>query len=192
DLRLMDILGWTPVATSPPPPTVPVVALDSMPRASFGSGGTSDTLGFASDTSTITISIFATSNGAPTQTFTLGKVGTENTFAAVGRFFGSGAASDFIFRGPHGQVELYQIQNDQVVGASALGAGGLDHQIVSVGDYFQNGTDDFLMRSVTSGGFELYEMQNGQVTNAVSIGAVGLEEQVVGQGNFFNNGTLDP
>jgi hypothetical protein len=168
--------------------TSSVSTLDSMPPASFGTGGTSDTIAFGTDG---TLTIFSTTNGTATQSFNLGKVGTDNTFGAVGHFFGSAAASDFIMRGPQGQLELYQIQNDQVANAFSLGEVGLDFQIISVGDYFQNGTDDMLMRSVVSGRMELYQFQNGQIINALNLGAIGPDQQIVGQGNFFNNGTED-
>ena len=79
-----------------------------------------------------------------------------------------------------GVFELYDIQNNQVIAASAIGPVGLEWQVAGFGPIAGPNTSDMVLRNTQTGAFEVYDITNNQLTGAASLGQVGLEWQVGG------------
>src|SRR5260370_25873636 len=102
-----------------------------------------------------------------------------------GNFSGMPGETDMILRNVnYGGVEVYDVSNNQITGASFMGAVGLDWQFSGVGNFSGRGESDMLLRNSNTGGLEVYDINNNQITNAAFIGTVGLDWQFSGVGNF--------
>jgi hypothetical protein len=78
-------------------------------------------------------------------------------------------------------LEVYDIANNQLTGASFIGNVGVDWQFLGVGNFSSvPGETDLLLRNVNTGGLELYDINNNQLTGAAFIGTVGLDWQYAG------------
>jgi hypothetical protein len=108
-------------------------------------------------------------------------VGLDWQFSGVGNFSAVPGESDLLLRNTfNGGLEVYNIANDQIVGAAFLGAVGLDWQFAGVAPAHGPGTSDLILRNVNTGQFEVYNIANNQITGAALLGAVGLEWQLGG------------
>ena len=83
-----------------------------------------------------------------------------------------------------GGVEVYDINNNQITGASFMGTVGLDWQVGGFGNFSSRGTSDMVMRNTWTGGLEVYDIDSNQITGAAFMGTVGLDWQIVGSGDF--------
>ena len=79
-----------------------------------------------------------------------------------------------------GGLEVYDIANNQITGATFLGTVGLDWQVAGFGPVSGPGASDMVLRNVNTGAFEVYDIANNQITAAASLGQVGLDWQVGG------------
>jgi hypothetical protein len=80
-----------------------------------------------------------------------------------------------------GGLEVYDIANNQLTGASFIGNVGVEWQFSGVGNFSSvPGETDLLLRNVNTGGLELYDISNNQLTGAAFIGTVGLDWQFAG------------
>jgi hypothetical protein len=71
-------------------------------------------------------------------------------------------------------MELYNIANNQITGATFLGTVGLDWQFAGVAPVHAAGASDLVLRNVNTGAFEVYNIANNQITGAALLGTVGL------------------
>ena len=95
--------------------------------------------------------------------------------------FGSFGETDMMLRNVNtGGVEVYDIANNQITGASFMGTVGLDWQVGGFGNFSSRGTSDMVLRNTKTGAFEVYDIANNQITAASSLGQVGLDWQVGG------------
>src|SRR5437588_8130415 len=83
-----------------------------------------------------------------------------------------------------GGVEVYDIRNNQIIGANFMGALGLNWQFSGIGNFSSRGTSDMLLRNSNTGGLEVYDINSNQITGAAFIGTIGLDWQFSGVGNF--------
>ena len=81
-------------------------------------------------------------------------------------------------------VEVYDINNNQITGASFMGTVGLDWQVGGFGNFSSRGTSDMVLRNAKTGGLEVYDIDSNQITGAAFMGTVGLDWQIIGTGNF--------
>src|SRR5437764_8393974 len=79
-----------------------------------------------------------------------------------------------------GGLEVYDIANNQLTGASFLGTVGLDWQFAGIAPVHAAGGSDLVLRNVNSGAFEVYDIANNQITGASALGSVGLGWQLGG------------
>jgi hypothetical protein len=77
-------------------------------------------------------------------------------------------------------LEVYDIANNQITGATFLGTVGLEWQFAGVAPVHGPGASDLVLRKVNTGQFEVYDIANNQLTGASSLGSVGLDWQVRG------------
>src|SRR6516165_6147487 len=113
-----------------------------------------------------------------------GPIGSSQV-SGFGNFSSMPGETDMILRNANtGGVEVYDISNNQITGASFVGNVGLDWQFSGVGNFSSRGESDMLLRNSNTGGLEVYDIANNTITNAAFIGAVGLEWQFSGVGNF--------
>jgi hypothetical protein len=91
-----------------------------------------------------------------------------------------------------GDLEVYDISNNQITGAAFIGTIGLDWQFSGVGDFSGvPGETDLLLRNSTTGGLEVYDINNNQLTGAAFVGTVGLDWQFAGVAPTNGPGTSD-
>jgi hypothetical protein len=79
-----------------------------------------------------------------------------------------------------GGLEVYDVANNQITGASFLGNVGLDWQFAGVAPVHAAGASDLVLRNVNTGAFEVYDIAGNQVIGAASLGQVGLDWQLGG------------
>ena len=79
-----------------------------------------------------------------------------------------------------GGLEVYDIANNQITGATFLGTVGLDWQFAGIAPIHAAGASDLVLRNVNTGAFEVYDIANNQITAAASLGQVGLDWQLGG------------
>jgi hypothetical protein len=77
-----------------------------------------------------------------------------------------------------GGLEVYDIANNQITGATFLGTVGLNWQFAGIAAANGAGTSDLVLRNVNTGQFEVYDIANNQITGAAPVGSVGLEWQL--------------
>ena len=70
-----------------------------------------------------------------------------------------------------GGLEVYDIANNQLTGASFLGTVGLDWQFAGIAPVHAAGASDLVLRNVNTGAFEVYDIANNQLTGAVPLEA---------------------
>jgi hypothetical protein len=79
-----------------------------------------------------------------------------------------------------GGVEVYDISNNQITGASFMGTVGLDWQFSGIGNFSGRGTSDMLLRDANTGELQAYNINSNQITGSAFIGTVGLDWQFSG------------
>ena len=105
----------------------------------------------------------------------MGTVGLNWQAMAFGNFSSIPGQTDMIMRDTNtGGMELYNIANNQITGATFLGTVGLDWQFAGVAPVHAAGASDLVLRNVNTGAFEVYNIANNQITGAALLGTVGL------------------
>ena len=95
---------------------------------------------------------------------------------AFGNFSSIPGQTDMVMRDTNtGGMELYNIANNQITGATFLGTVGLDWQFAGVAPIDAAGASDLVLRSINTGKFEVYDIANNQITGAAPLGSVGLD-----------------
>jgi hypothetical protein len=80
-----------------------------------------------------------------------------------------------------GAFEIYDIRNNQIVGAGGMGQVGLQWTVAGLADFSGNANEtDLLLRNSASGAFELFDISKNAIASANAIGSVGLGWQVTG------------
>jgi hypothetical protein len=117
----------------------------------------------------------------------MGNVGLEwqplgfGFFGSIGTF----GATDMLMRDVNtGDLQVYNIDNNEVTGSDPLGNVGLEWQFLGLGNFGSTGTSDMLMHDVNTGDLRVYGIRDNEVTGFDSLGTVGDEWQFSGVGNF--------
>jgi hypothetical protein len=120
--------------------------------------------------------------------FAVSSDGDGGTDVSVLPALPGGTTADMILRDAgNGDYEIYNIGNNEILGAQALGQVGTEWEFAGVGDFNGTDTTDMILRDDNTGAFEVYDIRDNTLTAAAPLGQVGLEWQVAGFGNF--NGT---
>jgi hypothetical protein len=122
----------------------------------------------------------------------LGTVGVEWQPMGFGIFFPFGGVgeTDMLLRDVNtGDVQVYDIFDNEIVDSAFLGTIGLEWQFSGIGNWGSNGTSDLLVRdsdpaSPTAGELQVYNIIDAQIYDSAIIGTVGLEWQFSGVGDF--------
>jgi hypothetical protein len=119
----------------------------------------------------------------------MGMVGLNWQMAGVSNH---GTQSDLVLRDSGtGGLEIYNINNNQITGATFFGTVGLDWQPSGFGDFSSRNEGDMLLRNVNTGGLLLYDIANNQITGSFFLGNVGLDWQYAGIAPVLGPGTSD-
>jgi hypothetical protein len=74
--------------------------------------------------------------------------------------------------GGNGGYEIYDIGNNQILGAGPLGHVGTDYVFAGLGDFDGSDTTDMLLRSSSTSVFEANDIANKNITGAAPLGQV--------------------
>jgi hypothetical protein len=99
--------------------------------------------------------------------------------------FSSRGETDMMLRNVNtGDVEVYDIHNNQITGANFMGTVGLNKQEPVFGNFSSRGTSDMILRDTSTGGLQVYDINSNQITSTFFLGTVGLDWQIIAAGNF--------
>ena len=100
--------------------------------------------------------------------------------------------SDLILRDRNtGALQIYNINNNQLIGSVSLGQVGLDWQFAGIAPIHAPGASDLVLRNVNTGQFEVYNIANNQITGAALLGQVGSDWQLGGFAADPPTGSMD-
>jgi hypothetical protein len=129
--------------------------------------------------------------------YLLGQVGTSWQFVGLGGFNNTGQSgnaglagvantTDMVLRdSTSGAFEVYNISDNNIIGAASLGAVGLNWQFGGFGGFSSRpGETDMILRNSGNGALEVYNIANNALMSAYSMGAVGLDWRIAGFGDF--------
>jgi hypothetical protein len=117
----------------------------------------------------------------------LGAVGVEWQPMGFGTFgaFSMLGETDMILRDVNtGDLQVYQIDNNEITASAFLGTIGLEWQFSGIGNWGSSGTSDLLVRNSNTGDLEVHNISDNQIYDSAFLGTVGLEWQFSGVGNF--------
>ena len=91
-----------------------------------------------------------------------------------------------------GNLNYFDIQHNQIVGAGSMGSIGTNWQVFGLGDFSGNpGETDMIMRDSNTGNLDYFDIQHNQIVGAGAIGSIGANWQVLGIGDFSGNANED-
>jgi hypothetical protein len=158
DIQVMEALGWTPPVTV----TAEMVIRDASNN----------------------YFLYDIAQNLLQPSSTLGTL-VPSIFGGIGSF--GGDKGDLMLRGSNGDVYVYDISNNQIVGTHDLGNIGLDWAISGFGDFSGNpGETDMITRNSGTGQLWVYDISNNQVTFSTSLG-IFASNTVAGFGDFSGN-----
>jgi hypothetical protein len=100
--------------------------------------------------------------------------------------------TDLLLRnGKTGGLELYDINNNQLTGATFIGTVGLDWRFAGTAPIHGPGTSDLVLRNVNTGAFEVYDIAGNTLVGAASLGGVGLDWRLGGFAADPPTGSMD-
>jgi hypothetical protein len=117
----------------------------------------------------------------------LGAVGVNWQIMGFGIFgpFGGFGETDMMLRDANtGDLQVYDIFNNEIVDSAFLGTIGLEWQFSGIGNWGSSGTSDLLVRNSNTGDLEVANIIDNEVYDSAFLGTVGLEWQFSGVGNF--------
>ncbi len=117
----------------------------------------------------------------------LGAVGVEWQPMGFGTFgtFSTLGETDMMLRDVNtGDLQVYQIDNNEITASAFLGTIGLEWQFSGIGNWGSSGTSDLLVRNSNTGDLEVHNISDNQIYDSAFLGTVGLEWQFSGVGNF--------
>jgi hypothetical protein len=111
-------------------------------------------------------------------------VGTSWQVLGFGNFGSLGGTDMILHDSSTGGLEVYNIRNNQIIGANFMGTVGVEWQFSGVGNFSSRGTSDMLLRNSNTGALQVYDINSNQITGTAFMGSVGTEWQFSGVGNF--------
>jgi hypothetical protein len=110
---------------------------------------------------------------------------------SLGRFYGNDT-SDMMLRNVNsGQLQVYDISNNNITSATALGSILAGSAVSGFGDFNGDAMTDMMVRNTTSGTFVIYNISNNIVVANATLGTVGIDWQFAGFGDFNDDRTSD-
>jgi hypothetical protein len=83
-----------------------------------------------------------------------------------------------------GNLDYFDIQHNQIVGAGAIGNIGMNWQPVGFADVSGvPGESDMIMRDSNTGNIDYFDIQHNQIVSVGSLGSVGTEWHTIGVGS---------
>jgi hypothetical protein len=117
----------------------------------------------------------------------LGTVGSNWQVMGFGIFgpFDMFGETDMLLRDVNtGKLQVYNIDNNEIIGSAFLGTIDLEWQFSGIGNWGSSGTSDLLVRNSNTGGLQVYNISDNQIYDSAFIGTVGLEWEFSGVGDF--------
>jgi hypothetical protein len=127
-------------------------------------------------------------------TNSLGQVGSEWGFVALGNFNLTDPSDMLLRNSTSGEFRAYEIVDNNVISSNSMGAVGSNWQVMGFGIFgpFSGvGETDMMLRNANTGDLQVYDIFDNEIVDSVPMGAVGLEWQFSGIGNFGSSGTSD-
>ena len=111
----------------------------------------------------------------------MGAVGLDWQTVTMGRF---GSAPDGLIMQSQstGVLEVYDIQNNMITGASQLGTVGTDWKFSGLGNFNDDGTTDLLLRNERTGGLQVYDIKDDKIVGTAFLGTIGTDWMYAGVG----------
>ena len=81
-----------------------------------------------------------------------------------------------------GVLEVYDIQNNMITGASQLGTVGTDWKFSGLGNFNDDGTTDLLLRNERTGGLQVYDIKDDKIVGTAFLGTIGTDWMYAGVG----------
>ena len=187
DLRVLDILGWTPTSSGAPATPTPPPVMTSIPNppaaADFNGDGKDDLLWQNTGGSVAEWDM----NGLQALTSGVISDGSGWNVVGTGDFNGDGN-SDILWQDGVGAVVEWEMSGLQVPASGMIGTGP-GWSVVGTGDFTGNGNSDILWQNV-SGTVVEWQMNGLQVVSAAVIGG-GSGWNIAGIGDFNGDGKSD-
>jgi len=177
DLKVMDVLGWDRVVTSPTPPATP----PSTPAP------TPPTTPVATPSAPAAPSV--TVHWAATKDVGAHPAGWLPT--SSGDFNHDGINDLLWYNSTTRDIDLWKISNGQWAGSVDIGTHPAGYQPSASGDFNGDGTADVLWYNSANGAVDIWKIANGQWAGSVSVGSHPLGWQPAGSGDFNGDGTAD-
>jgi len=99
--------------------------------------------------------------------------------------FGGFGETDMMLRNANtGDLQVYDIFDNQIVDSAPMGAVGLEWQFSGIGNFGSNGTSDMLLRNSNTGDLEVDNISDNAIYDSAFLTTIGLEWKFSGVGNF--------
>jgi hypothetical protein len=108
-------------------------------------------------------------------------------FGIFGPFSGSGETDMMLRDANTGNIQAYDIFDNEIVDSAPLGAIGLEWQFSGIGNFGSSGNSDLLVRNSNTGELVVHNIGINEFTGSESLGTIGLAWQFSGVGNFSSN-----
>jgi hypothetical protein len=145
-------------------------------------------------TTTATYQIYNLGANSTLATNSLGQVGSDWGFVAIGNFNLDDPSDMLLRNSTSGAFQAYEIVDNNVISSNSLGAVGSNWQVMGFGIFgpFSGfGETDMMLRNANTGDLQVYDIFNNEIVDSAPLGAVGLEWQFSGIGNFGSSGGSD-
>jgi len=145
------------------------------------------------DSNTGNIDVFDIANSQVQNAVTIGNLSSTWQFAGFGDFSGNFNGNipetDMIMSNANnGLLQVFDIQNNRIIGNNTLGQVGTNWTIVGVGDFSSVANEsDFIMRDTNTGAIDCFDVQRNQIAGSGALGGIGLNWQIGGVGDFSTN-----
>jgi len=177
DLKVMDVLGWDRVVTSPTQPATPTAP--TTPTTPTTPVSTPTTPAAPS----VTVHWVATTD-----------VGTHPAGWVPGPAgdFNHDGTNDLVwYNATTRDLDLWKIANGKWAGSVDIGTHPAGYQPSLSGDFNGDGTSDVLWFNASNGAVDIWKIANGQWAGSVSVGSHPAGYQPVASGDFNGDGTSD-
>src|SRR5262245_55417440 len=127
-------------------------------------------------------------------TNSLGQVGSDWGFVALGNFNLTDPSDMLLRNSTSGAFQAYEIVDNNIISSNSLGTVGLSWQVMGFGIFgpFSGvGETDMMLRNANTGELQVYDIFNNEIVDSAPLGTIGLEWQFSGIGNFGSSGTSD-
>src|SRR5207248_9429680 len=115
-----------------------------------------------------------------------GTIGLDWQFSGIGNFGGAGTSDLLVRNSNTGDLQVYNIHNNQITGSAFIGTVGLDWQFAGVAPISAPGASDLVLRNVNTGAFQVYNIADNHLTRSTSLGQVGVDWQLGGFAPTFS------